>query len=117
MQQIGPVLADPLLQIGDAAGQLSPLVLQSGNDMRFGHNPYPLEKMGVCSSCQRYLASRSWWRLIHKTGVFRSIVEPRVLAVLDAGHVSQIHVPLVAALWPASADGIGALLAALEPTL
>src|SRR3954469_1301025 len=67
MQQIGPVLADPLLQIGDAAGQLSPLVLQSGNDMRFGHNPYPLEKMGLCSSCQRYLASRSWWRLIHKT--------------------------------------------------
>jgi cellulose biosynthesis protein BcsQ len=37
--------------------------------MRFGHNPYPLEKMGLCSSCQRYLASRSWWRLIHKTAI------------------------------------------------
>src|SRR3954463_15576897 len=72
MQQIGPVLADPLLQIGDAAGQLSPLVLQSGNDMRLGHNPYPLEKMGLCSSGQRYLASRSWWRLIHKTGFMSS---------------------------------------------
>ncbi|MCC2689275.1 MAG: Radical domain protein [Rhizobiaceae bacterium] len=29
------------LQIGDATGQLGPLVLQSGNYMRFGHNPYP----------------------------------------------------------------------------
>src|SRR3954452_493950 len=67
MQQIGPVLADPLLQSGDAAGQLGPLVLQSGNDMRFGHNPYPPEKMGLCSSCRGYLASRSGWRLIHKT--------------------------------------------------
>jgi len=37
--------------------------------MRFGHNPYPLEKMGLWSSCQRYLASCSWWRLLHKTGL------------------------------------------------
>src|SRR5690242_18869838 len=35
--------------------------------MRFGHNPYPPEKMGLCSSYRRYLASRSWWRLLHKT--------------------------------------------------
>src|SRR6187549_2623970 len=33
--------------------------------MRFGHNPYPLEKMGLCSSYRRYLTSRSWWRLLH----------------------------------------------------
>src|SRR5689334_15166569 len=67
MQKIGPVLADPLLQIGDAAGQFSPLIPQGSDDMWFGHNPYPLEKMGLSSSCQRYLASCSWWRLLHKT--------------------------------------------------
>src|SRR5687768_15238981 len=37
--------------------------------MRFGHNPYPPEKMGLCSSYRRYLASRSWWRLLHKTAI------------------------------------------------
>jgi hypothetical protein len=51
MQKIGPVLADPLLQISDAAGQFSPLVPQGSDDMRFGHNPYPPEKMGLWSSC------------------------------------------------------------------
>ena len=47
MQKIGPVLADPLLQIGDAAGQFGPLVPQGSDDMRFGRNPYPLEKIGL----------------------------------------------------------------------
>jgi hypothetical protein len=88
MQQVGPVLTDPFLQIGDAAGQLGPLVLQSGNDMRFGHNPYPLEKIGLCSSCWGYLASCSWWRLLHKTGHFRpsrmkiSLIRLRRIAML-----------------------------------
>jgi hypothetical protein len=36
--------------------------------MWFGHNPYPLEKMRLCSSSWAFLASRSWWRLLHKTG-------------------------------------------------
>jgi hypothetical protein len=67
MQKISPMLADPLLQIGDAAGQLGPLVLQRRDNMWFGHNPYPLEKMRLCSSSWAFLASRSWWRLLHKT--------------------------------------------------
>src|SRR3954452_2967691 len=68
MQKINPMLADPLLQIGDTAGQFSPLVLQRRDNMWFGHNPYPLEKMRLCSSRWALLASRSGWRLIHKTG-------------------------------------------------
>src|SRR3954469_23621595 len=68
MQKISPMLADPLLQIGDTTGQLGPLVLQRRDNMWFGHNPYPLEKMRLCSSRWALLASRSGWRLIHKTG-------------------------------------------------
>jgi hypothetical protein len=58
MPQICPVLTDPLLQIGDAAGQLSSLVLRRGNHMRFGDSQYSFKRMELCSSCQRYLASR-----------------------------------------------------------
>ena len=35
MQKISPMLADPLLQIGDAAGQLGSLILQRRDNMRF----------------------------------------------------------------------------------
>src|SRR4051795_192019 len=71
MQKISPMLADPLLQIGDTAGQLGPLVLQRRDNIWFGHNPYPLEKMRLCSSSWAFLASRSWWRLLHKTANMR----------------------------------------------
>jgi hypothetical protein len=51
MQQIGPMLADLLFQISDGAGQVSPLVFQSSDNMRFGHNLYSLENKELWSSC------------------------------------------------------------------
>jgi hypothetical protein len=44
MQQIGPMLVDPLFQIGNAAGQLGSLILQRRNDMRFRHDQHPLDR-------------------------------------------------------------------------
>ena len=67
MQQIGPVLADPLLQIGDTAGQFGPLVLQGSDNMRFRHNSYPHENKRIWSSSRGRLTSWCWWRLLHKT--------------------------------------------------
>ena len=68
-----------ILEIGDTAGQLGPLVLQRRNNMRLRHDQHPLEKKGLCSSCQRYLASRSWWRLLHKTAGLGDVTQARLL--------------------------------------
>jgi hypothetical protein len=67
MQKISPMLADPLLQIGDAAGQFGSLILQRRDDMRFRHDQHPLDNKRISLPWLRLLKSSCRWRLLHKT--------------------------------------------------
>src|SRR3954452_10707630 len=69
MQKISPMLADPLLQIGDVAGQLGSLILQRRDNMSFRHDQHPFDNKGILLPRPRLLKSSCRWRLIHKTGV------------------------------------------------
>src|SRR3954470_14438946 len=67
MQKISPMLADPLLQIGDVAGQLGSLILQRRDNMSFRHDQHPFDNKGILLPRPRLLKSSCRWRLIHKT--------------------------------------------------